>query len=493
MPKKKSAKKKPPAAKTSDAAPPAAQQRVVVVEDSRDTKKLIFKGDGEEIDFERLGKRAPDAVQKLKAGEISPDDLAEELARIYTDKNSVGEDCVGADIFCFRLAVTAWPSSPESQEDMTEAEWEKLMDFSNDFSKKNEDEAESFFLSQQSLGVSEDDAWEAYYEWATKNLQKIFESTCRAWSTQLDRTYFNGETGAFLRSCLLYGLSQEQWETLFKEDHDSAVENERKTSRQASKVQEGARRAAYAVAIGADEVWNNCWQCGKHSAKDLKVCSRCSVARYCGHECQLDAWNGGHKRVCSKYKLHYQQLLEQLRIAETAHEVGTIHGIQPNLHFDHSVITTVINAKVTQETMILEPSLAHFHKNMGHIARGEWWVFSEPDSLQEFREKIEENGDVQLKMNRYLQEIRRVLCVDLHGFVASFSDGNVTSELIEAVLCGSKLMKLGAKMPAEYFLDFYGRQENTGLTKAQYRQQLSKYTKATLFRNLRECIENHDE
>ncbi|KAJ7472186.1 hypothetical protein FB451DRAFT_1135027 [Mycena latifolia] len=46
-----------------------------------------------------------------------------------------------------------------------------------------------------------------------------------------------------------------------------------------------------------------CKGCGKDEEPNTKLlrCSRCLGASYCGKECQLDAWKGGHKRECKMF------------------------------------------------------------------------------------------------------------------------------------------------------------------------------------------------
>lgn len=382
---------------------------MVEQDSTRDTNKLIFKGDGEKIDFERLAKRMPNAVQQLKAGEISADDLAEKLADIYTRKiTSERKDCKRPGEFCLLITQMAWPRSPEYA---TETDQKNIIEFYNDFSTKHLKESETFLRSQESRGKSYDDIWAAHYGWAVKNLQTVFESTCRAWSKRLDRKYFHGKTGAFLRSCRIYGLSQQKH--IFKERYETDTENYRKHRIRAKKVKQDARRAALVFQSGADEVWSHCWQCGEKVA-DLKVCSRCSVARYCGRECQLTAWSGGHKQVCSKYKLYYETMLENLRIADEVHEAGTIHGFQPNESFDHGMIIAINQLKVTGAAMNYELSLACFYKNVGHIIRGDWWIYSEPDTLEEFKEKMlrKDEFERQSILMHHLCLIGQVLCID---------------------------------------------------------------------------------
>ena len=47
------------------------------------------------------------------------------------------------------------------------------------------------------------------------------------------------------------------------------------------------KRAAQGVVDGDDVIKSTCWECGKQEVADIRKCSRCLAARYCGRDCQL--------------------------------------------------------------------------------------------------------------------------------------------------------------------------------------------------------------
>ncbi|KAJ7791472.1 hypothetical protein B0H14DRAFT_3500386 [Mycena olivaceomarginata] len=54
-----------------------------------------------------------------------------------------------------------------------------------------------------------------------------------------------------------------------------------------------------------DNCAQKCKACGKEDEADtiiLQRCSRCLGASYCGKECQMNAWNSGHKRECKVFQ-----------------------------------------------------------------------------------------------------------------------------------------------------------------------------------------------
>ena len=49
-----------------------------------------------------------------------------------------------------------------------------------------------------------------------------------------------------------------------------------------------------------------CFSCGKTGNMKLKCCARCKCAYYCSRECQVAAWNGGHKAACKQIRRKQQ-------------------------------------------------------------------------------------------------------------------------------------------------------------------------------------------
>jgi len=126
----------------------------------------------------------------------------------------------------------------------------------------------------------------------------------------------------------MYRLAEAKWKEYFEQlftDLDDK-ETQEKFVEEIEKVERDAELAAQAVASKLDEVWTNCWECGI-TVKDMKVCSRCSVARYCNRECQVAAWHGSHKNACPDHKTKYASFLEDLQITEL--------GFYPDKHTDY--------------------------------------------------------------------------------------------------------------------------------------------------------------
>jgi len=434
--------------------PPPAR-RELDEETNRD--KFLFRGDGDKLTFERLLKRMPKAAQQLKEGELSSDKLAMELAEAYLrDKANESEKALQAA--CWEIAFRAWPGSL-----LTGTERDLRCKFASGILERAVDHYHRFIsLFNDSDSVnSKNDTKTAFYDNIVKNLQSDFEKVCRAWSKQLDRKFFNGKTGAFIRWCPIYGLSQQAWGDEYKDLILSSFKKGIEAADQAVQVHSDAHYAASAVETGFADGWTSCWECGIN-IKDCKICSSCSVARYCGRECQVSAWKGGHKAVCSQHKDVFGKMLENLRVADAAHEAGIVDGFRPSAYQDLHLIGVCVRFQLNSANRynVLSafegPSLSFFYKNVGHIMRGEWWIYWAPDSPEAFKEKNHlSDGDADFE-TKSLGPIYIALCHDLPGYVASRNGGNVTNEAIEDAL-GRSGFPLGsiAKMPAELFLKFY--------------------------------------
>jgi len=196
--------------------------------------------------------------------------------------------------------------------------------------------------------------------------------------------------------------------------------------------------------------------------------------------------------------MYYEELLENLRIADAVHKAGTIHGFCPSASFDYTMIHAMMGFKLTGEDVNYGgrcSSLAFFYKNLGHILQGDWWIYSTPDSMEEFKRKVPQEYDVELNrvMQLHLQAITTILFLgDLHEDVASvLGEGRVTSEAIETMLgAESDVKNLGAKLPSEFFINYYCLKATDQDNSPEERQKHSTFTKAKVNQNLREFIEN---
>ena len=285
--------------------------------------KLIMRYHGERIDFERVLKYMPNAAQQLKERKISIHEFSKNVTDVFWEMdNPVG---VGFYEIIALIASSCWQQPIEALPEL------EIM-FLNRFVVTI---TEEFFKEYDELESLHDSV---FFEPALLLLQSSFEKTCRAFSTLMDVSQFRGKQGAFLRWCPFYGIaSLEKFADVLGTSLD--VPNvcplfitARNAERRKGQVKRDAGLAAYALSTCLDDAWMNCWECGKTAF--CPTCSRCSVAQYCGRDCQVKA-RSRHKPQCIQSKEAYYFLLENLRIINDAHEIGTMHGVRLNGLIDY--------------------------------------------------------------------------------------------------------------------------------------------------------------
>ena len=298
-----------------------------------DRMNELFVDNGKHINFERVVKYMPKTAQQLKEGTLSLQQFTEDVSAAF-EKQFRGSACSLREmdpIFC-NIIGACWPGPGDSA---------AATEF---FQKFGESMNDAFFEQYDAFKDLPD---EAFCEAAIVVLQWSLEKICRTFSAQLDRECFNGKTGAFLRWCPLYGVSsaKEFADTMrtwtLMPNLTEELTRARKKLRVFGRVKRDAFLAGSALADRADEAWGQCWECGK-SAKDCPFCSSCSVARYCGRECQVKAW-GQHKTTCARNKKLHGVFLENLRMVEETHKSGTMHGVKLNFTHDGEIALSIMN------------------------------------------------------------------------------------------------------------------------------------------------------
>ena len=102
--------------------------------------------------------------------------------------------------------------------------------------------------------------------------------------------------------------------------------------------------------------------------------------------------------------------------------------------------------------------MVYFYENIGHIARGDWWIWTEPDPLEQLEKTSADACASQVN------DISVLLSFDLHGYATSVNNGIVTSETIESIVMGHPFLSTHInKIPAEYYLTVYQSHMNTRL------------------------------
>jgi hypothetical protein len=132
------------------------------------------------------------------------------------------------------------------------------------------------------------------------------------------------------------------------------------------------------------------------------VCSQCSIPRSCSKrcKCQATAWASGHSKHCrcrADLKYTHALMKETLDVISHAAAARSIHGIHTYPVRDFMFATVVMDPQIqwikhqfliTPED-IEGPSMKFYYQNLAAIRRGEWWVFTDQCTKDDFQEILE--------------------------------------------------------------------------------------------------------
>jgi hypothetical protein len=313
-----------------------------------------------------------------------------------------------------------------------------------------------------------DDDDHHHHHQVTRMQQKVVEDTCWSFQDRFDQVCYQGERGAFLHYCRLVGLTEIEWQELVQEtilqaqgrlvvdddDDDDSKEEELPPVPCTPNPQQVVREL--------QEALTTCWEChGSHQSSSCRVvdcgttstdtmttmmmvCSQCSIPRYCSQKCQAIAWASGHSTRCRTVLKHTHALMkETLAIVSHAAATRSIHGIHtdpirdfmfstlvmdPQIHMIKTqfILTTREQEEEENDMMMLEgPSMKFYYQNLAAIRRGEWWVFTDPCTEDDFREVLDSKANDllaaqqrgELPQVQWLAWIQILLTFNLQGVI----------------------------------------------------------------------------
>lgn len=388
------------------------------------------------IDAVGLAKYFPHTAQDLQDGKISPAQLLESLGPVYSPPDEKPTEKQRIEFLQFLGFQIALVAIPESWFDGKDEPREQLItgfgkDLAAHLSKPVKPNMTSYDHERQA-----------------------FRTTCAEWSGHLDSEVFGRRRGSFLRRCPLL-LNSEEFDQVMEESIAKAASRNVEYDFKFDSI----RQAALAVAEGAHDVLNTCWECEERS-QSLSACSACQIARYCSRECQTNAWKSGHKTKCKDLKVMHGLFLESIDAIDAAHKTGELHGFQLNARWEYELTSAMFNIPIFDEEgrrnhaeseVPAGPSMVFFYENLGRVMRGEWWVFDEPDSVHDYETKCEDHS-------MYCRCLGINLCYDYFGFAAA-KYGVVDPAKVISISHGDLFKELGTvfgvKMPPQVFLECF--------------------------------------
>mmetsp|Transcript_18951 Transcript_18951/g.31890 ORF Transcript_18951/g.31890 Transcript_18951/m.31890 type:complete len:625 (-) Transcript_18951:1419-3293(-) len=376
-----------------------------------------------------LQKYLPQTCEDLLSGKVTPEKVADDLDTIYAVKkfSYMGMGGMGWDEDDVRdcgifVAHAAMPQKFWRAVGISDKGTSINHDFSLTFLSIYTKKAEAFPKIDLKVLV-----------------KQATDETCEEWAGRLDKLFFRGKKGAFLKKSPVYHIEPRRFE-----EHDMPLQKLKRTQANLEMRRDVKRtcilHAAKDVILGVYHIKKTCWQCKQNKDNiSLQVCGKCNVASYCSRDCQVEAWKQGHKTACKNLRSKFEEFQKSLKIVDDAHdgkETVVSEGFVLNDGVDYDVLRrTTLRSRVInpagKTVEIGSRSMEHFYDNLGRVVRGEWWFFPEADEAAYNRE---------IKSGKDDGAVFRSLCDSM-----TYSSG---SQMLTIPITASS-------MPASRFLEVY--------------------------------------
>eukprot|EP00547_Thalassionema_nitzschioides_P001230 CAMPEP_0194215486 /NCGR_PEP_ID=MMETSP0156-20130528/17328_1 /TAXON_ID=33649 /ORGANISM="Thalassionema nitzschioides, Strain L26-B" /LENGTH=526 /DNA_ID=CAMNT_0038944007 /DNA_START=8 /DNA_END=1588 /DNA_ORIENTATION=- len=211
-------------------------------------------------------------------------------------------------------------------------------------------------------------------------LQDSIDQICQTWAKRLDKELFQNKRKKFLKQCPLYQGQPEQLDTegkpiyLFFEhlpDPKWLENNMSKVRNRISCLQNAVLNVSKGMHLPIDQL---CWEC-QSVCPNCMLCNQCKVAQYCGRACQVKAWKGGHKQMCTELKKQHGIFQTSLKVVDDKYADGMtpiIQGITLSEEIDYSVLTNMFtrNGPVLDS---VDRSMQAYYDNLERVFVGDFW------------------------------------------------------------------------------------------------------------------------
>eukprot|EP00546_Thalassionema_frauenfeldii_P016835 CAMPEP_0178898746 /NCGR_PEP_ID=MMETSP0786-20121207/2514_1 /TAXON_ID=186022 /ORGANISM="Thalassionema frauenfeldii, Strain CCMP 1798" /LENGTH=500 /DNA_ID=CAMNT_0020569523 /DNA_START=11 /DNA_END=1513 /DNA_ORIENTATION=- len=212
-------------------------------------------------------------------------------------------------------------------------------------------------------------------------LQECLNEVCPMWSKRLDKELFQNKRRKFLKQCPIYQTSPSLLDTpgkpiyLFFEHLPDPNWLEQQMNHARNRIGCLAN-AVLNVSKGMHRpVDQLCWEC-MSVCPNCMLCNQCKVAQYCGRDCQVKAWKGGHKHKCKELKQQHKCYLASLKTVDEKYADGMtpiIEGITLSEEIDYSVLTNMFCSNGPRLESVGSYSMKAYYENLERVFKGEFW------------------------------------------------------------------------------------------------------------------------
>jgi hypothetical protein len=313
--------------------------------------------------------------------------------------------------------------------------------------------------------------WMSLYKTAVDN-------TCRAFGPELDKLFFRGKKGTFLKKCPLYQKPERFYSSLLGEKPGREIDGIAKRRvflhQKRNSIQKQLLVATRDISFQLLHSHKTCWECGV-TAKTVQTCSSCEVALYCGSECQAKARKNGHKKECLDLKWKHEHFKNSLAIVTATHDKEIEEKCTPTYELDFKALDYCFSSgdevnpwKGTQfEDPLANPSIESYFGNLERIRNGELWFFSQ-DANADYRSQLLSTRNYQLEEPSLHCCLETLLCHDYFGYLkqnglpeSAFDNIFTDCDVIKS------LDKEGMRMPAWRFLELHDKFRDFAGTKSE--------------------------
>mmetsp|Transcript_1200 Transcript_1200/g.1831 ORF Transcript_1200/g.1831 Transcript_1200/m.1831 type:complete len:507 (+) Transcript_1200:81-1601(+) len=454
--------------------------------------KAVKWSQSKSVNPKALAKKLPDTAAKLRDGSFDPNKLATQLAMSKLGPNT-GD---------FKLKPKkVRPGANPRDLEMTHEE-ALYMTLVQSVPLSGDNDSYEFYIDLHT--VHQTTVMEAVHmsgkitEDAEKTMDALhsaFQDVGRKWESKILRTtkkkleytspFYKVDIDTFFKKLF------EHMTANFNMDDPEVVQDIRSTLDQADRVETTYRKvqsAAKGIVDQEDQIRNFCWECNRSTLElglpNLMCCTRCSMAAYCGRDCQVAAWKSGHKKAClrlgeisaqikaDRRRIKQAIIDEQVFIESFVAKSGgnsTTCWLKPTPMWDYTTTSMTALGPLPEGVLPAKakgPSMDIFYRNMASLACGGSLALFQNENVKFTDDFIgfQTFDRDELFTKRRMKEINtsEMLMIGVALSFLAYDLGGVTdeNEIDQFIAHAKSSFPSGKLIPLRRMIEIYGLQSN---------------------------------